>query len=189
LRSKKQKESGWTCSKEKVLSEIKGLTEPTYFRAKRELISKKWIVAKKDFITPIVGFETTKNETETSKNDSQTLKNGSRIYKDNTSPITSPLNQVSSGHRIEKKSGQPFNSLTKRSSNSGAEAILEDWLDQVAIATGAESRHTMASFKNWEEVCIKAIADDLSLQKLTELTKSERIRLADKPQFFHPIIF
>jgi hypothetical protein len=177
---------GWYCPKEKMLADIRGLTEPTYFCARRELITKKWIVAEKDFISPLVGFETIKNDSETIKNESHTLKNESRIYKDNTSSITCPLNQVGSNRRIGKNSGQPFNRLTKRSFNSGADAVLEDWLDQVAIATGAASRHTMADFDKWEQVCIKAIESGKSLRKLIELTKSEITRLADQPQFFSP---
>ncbi len=100
------KTGGWNCPKETVLRELEGITEPTYFRAKKELISKKWIVAVKDFITPIFGFETIKNdsgetlkiESPTIKNDSETIKNDSGTEVANkdlffTSPNTNSFNQ------------------------------------------------------------------------------------------------
>jgi hypothetical protein len=170
------------------MSELKGLTDSSYFRARKELLSKGWIVAKKDFISPVVCFETLKNESHTLKNESASLKNGSYIYKDNTNPFTNPLDRNRNGAAIpESKFARPFESLSKSPvDEAAAAATLNHWLDQIALTVGASSRHTMAQRDKWEKVCIKAIEDGKSVEELIAVTKAEKIRLANQPQFFSP---
>jgi hypothetical protein len=61
---KRNKETrGWNCPKAAVLKEMPKMTKETYFRSKRELLDEGWIVADKDFITPIKGFRSVKNDT------------------------------------------------------------------------------------------------------------------------------
>jgi hypothetical protein len=80
----------------------------------------------------------------------------------------------------------PFESQTRNPVNSSLELTLEKWLDEIAKNTGASSRHTLADSDKWEKVCMKAINDGKSLEKLIALTKSELIRTQDNPQYFSP---
>lgn len=79
------KSGGYTTSKEDVLAILSAWSESKYFRYKRELVEKKWIVVNGDFVTPIKGFQTSKNDTESSKNDSEaTVKNDSQTCKNDS---------------------------------------------------------------------------------------------------------
>ena len=102
-----RKSQGFTCPKAMVLSDMRDISEPTYFRAKDQLISAGWIATNGNFITPLKGFDTLKNESfesdktiknesVTIKNDSPTLKNDSEryIYTPATKPATLPEDEV-----------------------------------------------------------------------------------------------
>lgn len=68
--------------------------------------------------------------------------------------------------------------------NEDAEAKLMLWLDAIAPALGAKSRHTIADSHNWTDVCIKAISEGRTSTELVEAIHSELERTAETPQYF-----
>ncbi len=68
--------------------------------------------------------------------------------------------------------------------NEDAEARLILWLDAIAPALGAKSRHTIADIQNWTDVCIKAISEGRTSTELVEAIHAELERTADTPQYF-----
>jgi hypothetical protein len=70
--------------------------------------------------------------------------------------------------------------------NPAADTELNRWLDAVATATGAKSRHTLAKSRDWASACIQAITEGRKLEDLIAVTRKELIRLKDNLQFFSP---
>jgi DNA-binding Lrp family transcriptional regulator len=64
------------------------------------------------------------------------------------------------------------------------EAELFTWLNAVAIALGAKDAAALPKFKTWRSVCLTAIREDRSLDKLLKIIESEKERTRGKEEFF-----
>ena len=79
---------GYNCAKSRVLSELSGMSEPSFFRARKELVASGWIEAERDYVVPIMGFKTINSDSETIKNESaRTIKNESETINSDSETI------------------------------------------------------------------------------------------------------
>lgn len=93
-RRRNKHSGGWWFPKDDVLREVPGISEPTYFRLKKELVEKKWIEVSSNFVRPLIGFEVVKNDDKTLnfetedniRNDSNPINNESFSAINNDNP-------------------------------------------------------------------------------------------------------
>ncbi|MFN6963965.1 MAG: hypothetical protein ACK4S4_09385 [Pyrinomonadaceae bacterium] len=132
MRSKKT--GGYWVSFGKAEARMDGLTEPTYFRARRELLDKEWVVElDNNFLVPVRGFETIKSDSDwvvrmlktEVQNDSSTINSDSPTITADSSTINSDSEHIRNNQPVDQTLNQTANQ-TPSLRSGGAAAVKCD---------------------------------------------------------------